>query len=241
MARYDVSPKWFRTPRDHSVLVYIREGTNDWNTANSCLTEDEYGTKDLPYLSNVCLDIGGYLGTVSLALLIDHPEARVVIVEPIPENAELIRQNLRVNAVAHRATVIEGAVGKSGEPVTIRYAYAETENDLHHAFVGNANTVPADARAHREVTYPALGLADLTKEPIAWLKIDCEGGEWGFLDDPLIAQVERIVGEFHPVLLPDGETGSRARLEQLLGATHEITYAGPEAWGFTAVRRAPIG
>ena len=99
MARYDVSPKWFRTPKDHSVLVYIREGTNDWNTANSCLTEDEYATKDLPYLPGVCLDIGGYLGTVSLALLIDHPESHVIIVEPLPENVELIRQNLRVNDV----------------------------------------------------------------------------------------------------------------------------------------------
>lgn len=238
--RYDIERGWFKTPRGRSVLVYLRSQTNDFNTANSCLNEDEYGARDL-HLTGLAVDVGGYLGTVALALLIDNPDLRVIVVEPVPENLDMIRRNLSVNGVLDRATVIAGAVGSSGEPVTISYAFQGGENELHHAFVGNAATVGL-ATEHREVTYPALGLGDLLAShfpmgDIPYLKIDSEGGEWGFLDSVLVARIERIVGEFHPILQRDGTTGSRERLERLLGPTHVVTYAGPEAWGFTAVRR----
>ena len=36
----------FLTPRGVQVLMTIREGTNDWNTLNACMTEDEYGLRD---------------------------------------------------------------------------------------------------------------------------------------------------------------------------------------------------
>ena len=236
MARYDIERHWFKSPRGRSALVYLREGTNDFNTANSCLDEDEYRTRDL-HLTGLAVDVGGYLGTVALALLVDNPGLRVIVVEPIPENLDMIRRNLTVNGVIDRATVIAGAVGAAGEPVTISYAFQGEENELHHAFVGNAATVGHEVE-HREVTYPALGLADIVPEgPVPWLKIDCEGGEWGFLADPGIARIDRIVGEFHPIPQRDGSTGSRERLEQLLGATHDVTYPDAESWGFTAMRR----
>jgi len=234
--RYDIQREWFRSPRGRSVLVYVREGTNDHNTAQSCLNEDEYRTRDL-HLSGLAVDIGGFLGTVALALLIDNPALRVIVVEPIPENLDMIRRNLTVNGVADRAQVIAGAVGVSGEPVTISYAFQGEENELHHAFVGNAATVGLTVE-HKEVTYPALGLADIVPDgPVPYLKIDCEGGEWGFLTDPGVARIERIVGEFHPILQRDGTTGSRARLEELLSPTHDVTYPDAESWGFTAIRR----
>lgn len=238
MARYDIAPAWFRTPQGRSALAYVREGTNDWNTANSCLTEDEYRTAGLTFRGTF-LDIGGYLGTLSLAILLDHPDTEAIIVEPLPENIDLIARNLAVNGLTSRAAIVRGVVG-TGE-VTINYAFTDSENDLHHAFVGNSGIVSAADRPHRSVTYQALHYRDLTSEDVAYIKIDCEGGEWGFLDDPAVTTVPLIVGEFHPVLLPDGATGSRERLEALLGATHDITYADepgkPAAWGFSAVRR----
>ena len=233
--RYDIHREWFRSPRGRSVLVYVRESTNDHNTAQSCLNEDEYRTRDL-HLTGLAVDIGGFLGTVALALLIDNPNLRVILVEPIPENLDMIRRNLSVNGVADRATVIAGAAGRSGDLVTIAYAFQGEENELHHAFVGNA--VVADATfEHKEVAYPALGLEDLTDGEIAYLKIDCEGGEWGFLTSPGLERIARIEGEYHPVLLPDGTTGSRERLEALLSPTHIVSYPDPDGWGFTAIRR----
>ena len=240
MARYDPIRAWFRTPRGRTLIAYHREGTNDWNTLNSCLGEvDEYQIRDR-HLTGTVLDIGAHIGGVTLALLLDNPDLHVIAVEPIPENVALLRRNLRVNGVEDRCTVIEGAAGRSGEHVSISYRFECGENELHHAFVGNANTVQADTVEHKTVIYPALGIHDLIDDrEVAWTKVDCEGGEWGFLADGGLVHLATIVGEFHPTALPDGTTGSQDRLRALLEPTHAVTFTGPESGpgGFTAVRR----
>ena len=240
MARYDVLRAWFKTPNGAPCLFHLREGTNDFNTANSCLGDnDEYQLRGRR-IEGLALDIGGYLGSVAIPLLIDNPNATVICVEPITENLDLIARNAKVNGVSSRLTLIPGAVGKSGDPVSIAYRFEGGENELHHAFVGNANTVQADAVPHQTVTYPALGIHDLIDDQeVAWAKVDAEGGEWGFLASGGLAQIATIVGEFHPTVLPDGAMGSQARLRALLEPTHAVTFTGPDEGpgGFTANRR----
>lgn len=236
--RYDILRGWFRTPNGKSVLVYWREGTNDYNTARASLDEDEYGLRGRK-VEGLCLDVGGYLGTVSLGLLIDNPKARVIVVEPVPDNADLIERNAVVNGVADRLELVRGAVGVSGSDVTVRYRYEGDEMELHHAFVGNATNV-SDHVPHQEVTYRAHDIRDLVGDAeVTLCKIDCEGGEWPFLATPGLEQLREIVGEWHPTALPDRSIGSRDALGRLLGDTHVLTFTGPEAGpgGFVAVRR----
>jgi FkbM family methyltransferase len=230
---YEPSQERFTTPRGRPVSMWVRADTNDWNTAQSCLTEDEYRTRGLN-LYGTALDIGAYTGGVTVALLADNPALHVVAVEPIPENVVLIYQNLALNGLTDRCTVIAGAVGK-GE-VTIRFRYTGSANDRHHAFVGNAYGSD-EAGTHQSVTYQATEFRDL---PLAeFVKIDCEGGLWAILDQ--MTEVPRIAGEAEPVLLPDGEVGSRTRLERILGPTHDIEWGAapgePGDWGFWAVAR----
>mgnify|MGYP001567435252 FL=1 len=240
MARYDVLRAWFQTPNGKACVFYYREGTNDFNTANSCLGDnDEYQLRGRR-IEGLALDIGGYLGSVAIPLLIDNPNATVICVEPITENLDLIARNAKVNGVSSRLTLIPGAVGKSGDPVSIAYRFEGGENELHHAFVGNANTVQADAVPHQTISYPALGIRDLVGgQDVEWAKVDAEGGEWGFLDSPDLAHLATIVGEFHPTHLPDGAMGSQVRLRALLEPTHAVTFTGPDEGpgGFTANRR----
>lgn len=230
MARYDIAPLWLRTPRGSTCLVYVREGTSDHNTAFATLAEDEYDLASLDFTGRF-LDIGGYLGTVSLAILMDHPGTTARIVEPLPENLALIKRNLAVNGVADRAEVIPGVAGVG--PTEVHYGFTYDENTLHHAFVGNANTVKGEEREHRTVTYEGLRVADLAPDGAPFCKIDCEGGEWAFLADPAVAGLREIRGEWHP-RGPDPETGvwrdyRRADFRALLEPTHELafTLAGP--------------
>lgn len=234
--RYDITRAWFTTPNGRPVIVYVREGTNDWNTAFASLNEDEYGLRGRE-VRGLAVDIGGYLGTVSIALLVDNPSLRVVCVEPVPENADLIERNAQANDVADRLTLIRGAVGK-GE-VTVRYAYQGGENELHHAFVGNS-TITAPTAEHKTAVYPGLSIADIAgDQDVAFLKIDCEGGEFAFLDDPDVSRLAYIVAEWHNVPFPDGTTGSQDRIRALLEPTHVVSFSGPQdgPGGFTATRR----
>lgn len=223
---YTIETGSWRSPGGHPLTMSYRIGTNDWNTLTATLTEDEYG---LPRgLRGHAVDVGGYLGSVGIALAADNPECRVTIIEPVPANCDLIEQNIAANH--SRATLVRGAVGKNHRKVTIRFGFRGSEAVEHHAFVGNS-TLSDGATHYETVTYTPITLAELG--PLSFLKIDTEGAEWDFLTGP-VENVEAIVGEWHNT---DGHTiGDMAAL---LEPTHVVTFSGPQAGPgeFRAVRR----
>ena len=227
MTYTETEGRW-QTPNGKPVAFRYREGTNDWNTLTASLNEDEYGLRG-SQISGDVLDVGGYLGSVGIGIAIDQPDARVTIIEPVPANADLIRRNAERNGVS--VTVVEGAVGKGGEPVEVTFGYTGDPTAEHHAFVGNSTLATGE---HDAITYPALSLASLVGDGLALLKIDCEGGEWAFLRGPALRKVQRIVGEAHAV---QGHTG--ADIVDLLSKTHAVTLSGDPAGtcGFAAVLR----
>jgi FkbM family methyltransferase len=222
----------FLTPGGRPVAMRYRDNTNDWNTLWSSLNQDEYA---LPRdLTGRAVDVGGYLGSVGIALALDNPQLAVTIIEPVPDNVDLIEYNVDHNRVGGRVTVVMGAVGAQGQTVTVAYAYRGDEVATHHAFVGNVTLVD-QSLPHNEVQYPAITLDDLTADgDLAYMKVDTEGAEWDFLPSFALRKVERIVGEWHNT---DGHTiGDMAAL---LGPTHVVSFTGPQSGpgGFSAVRR----
>ena len=197
---YTLATGDWRTPGGRSVSMVYRLETNDWNTLSASLTHDEYG---LPRgMSGKALDVGGYLGSVGIALALDNPDLFVTIIEPVTENARLINWNIARNGVDN-CQLYQGAVAgpKQKGDIVIRYGYDGSESGRHHAFVGGSTIVPPDD-PHKTILYAEWHtLQSLSKDatvwPIDFLKIDCEGGEWGFLDDPLTSKLGVIVGEAH--------------------------------------------
>lgn len=235
MIAYGLTTQNFRTPHGRPVSITYRHDTNDYNTVFSTLDMDEY---KLPKgLTGTAVDVGGYLGTVGIALAMDNLDLRVVIVEPVPPNAELCRVNVANNDVGDRVEVHEAAVGKGGEVVEVWYGYRGSESLEHHAFVGNS-TLAYDEMVigHESVIYSGISLASLVKEygPLSFVKIDTEGAEWAFLDSPAVKDVETFVGEWHPV-----RDHTQGDMLALLDKTHVVTFDGPQAGpgGFRAVRR----
>src|SRR3990172_763963 len=108
----------------------------------------------------------------------------------------------------------------------------------YKAFVGNT-TLAYDYggdEAHEEeeiVAYSLRDLANFGGDTPSFVKIDCEGGEWAVLSDPLVAEIPIITGEWHNVR---GHT--RDEFTALL-PSHEVMYSGPVGGpgGFRAVRR----
>lgn len=227
------------TPAGTAVNFVYREGTNDWNTINSCLgSNDEYGLRGRQ-LSGDIVDIGGYVGSVGITIAVDHPDTRILIVEPVPDNADLIERNAELNGVRDRVTVFRGAVGPKGVGSSeIRFRYVGDFNLEHHAFVGNSSLAYDDGGSvqHESLDVETLGLvALLDRFDIAsptLMKIDCEGGEWPFFETATAAALRRvaeIVGEAHPV---HGHVSGD--IATVLGKTHDVTMDG---WLFKAVRR----
>src|SRR6185369_11814003 len=119
-------------------------------------------------------DVGGYLGSVGIALAIDNPGLEVTIIEPVPPNADLIERNIAANGVGDRVYVIRGAVGDGTHPVTVAYGYTGDEAAEHHAFVGNS-TLGLDHPGETVTYIHPFTLAQIGERD--FMKIDCEGGE----------------------------------------------------------------
>ena len=235
----EAQAQWL-TPHGNLVTFFYRVDTNDWNTITSTMhPHDEYA---IPQgLTGVAVDLGAYLGTVAIGLAVDNPDLRVIAVEPVPPNADLIERNIEANGLQDRIELIRGAIGGPDDTeVKVWYGYQGTVAAEHHAFVGNS-TLAYDnggALVHDEVTYKAITLSDLVEMGggyIDWLKIDTEGGEWAFLSDSEgLKHVGYMTGEWHPTrghVIGD--------VLALLGDTHTVTFSGPQTGpgGFIATPR----
>lgn len=222
------------SPGGRPVALAYREDTSDLSTIGSTFRlwghlEDEYTLRGLPPLRGTAIDIGAHIGTVTFALLADHPWLSVIAVEPLADNVAVIRETAEMNGWTNRLRIVEGAIA-TGETAKIAYGFAGNENLRNHRYIGNV-LFGRNAR-HKTATVPAVRLSDLIDDPCPFLKLDCEGCEWDLLADPAIARVERIVGEGHPA-------DWLARVHALLDATHVVTvltdHGGPGT--FRAVRR----
>ena len=219
-----------RTPRGKPATFATRPDTSDLATVGATFDlwgnlVDEYRLRS-QRVAGVFVDVGAHIGTASIAVLLDNPQAYAIAVEPLPENVDMIHHNARLNGVADRLTVLAGAVG-NGKPARIAYG------EGNHRYIGNATKrggvkVPTYTLAALLTEAAAVGAAS-----IALLKTDCEGGEWPLLtasaDD--LAQVRSIVGEYH--------TSGPERLVELLDATHALVTepAGDGTGLFWAVAR----
>lgn len=214
------------TPGGRTVTMEYRDDTSDWNTISAILTHDEY---TMPRgLSGTILDIGAHVGAFAVGAAMDNPAAVVVAVEALPENADLAQRNSDLNHAG--VIVLQRAAGVNGR---VRYGASDTEFNAGHRFIGGG--VWQEDSSATVIDVPTVRLWELVMDygPVTFLKIDCEGCEWSFLEDAALGEVAEIAGEYHP----RGGMGP-ARLRELLEPTHVVTLDDTLDFGnFRAVRR----
>ncbi len=239
------------TPNGQPLSFVTRDGTNDATIAAAVNVwegevNDEYRMAGR-VLSGWAMDVGAHIGTCTIPLALDHPGLRVIAVEGVPDNCDLIRQNALRNGVADRIEVLNAYAAAPG---TLRgicnYGYrhaAETATEYvrDHRFIGGTwDKDPGGGAPEFAADIEAVSLSGLLErygiDDLALLKIDCEGCEWAFLDDPATAKVAVIVGEYHG---RPGDVAPLARLRELL-PTHEVSKMDDSLYdigAFEAVRR----
>ena len=245
MIVFDEARLPYVSPKGARLRFTIRLATSDHNTVFSAANENEYGLRERNF-SGVAFDIGAHIGAVAVPLAVDNPELSVVAVEPVPDNARLLWMNARDNGVGERVHIVKGAAGPPGVSTTrLHSMFRGSETALHHAFIGATevgNSEIADAwrlgTDHDIEDVPAFDLTALVEMygiP-SFIKIDCEGAEYGILTDPVVETVPLIIGEWHPVPYGGRKTSRREDLADLL-PRHSVTFSGPEEGpgGFVAV------
>ncbi len=167
------------------------------------LEEFSRGTYHLASLQlapgDTVLDIGAHIGGVSIILAVLHPDARIIAYEPASANYASLVQNLAANGITNVTAVQQAVMAERGE-MTITWSASAT--------AGSTVGLPADARAARErrgwssETVQCVTLDDVFDTHgiarCAWLKLDCEGAEWGIVrTTDVLSRIDRIAMELH--------------------------------------------
>lgn len=181
-----------------------------------------------PAPGHTILDIGANVGAFSLWVAQQCPEARVVAVEPSPDNFEMLQQNLA--GWKHRVAVVCVAVGASrGRGLVVDGGRRTVD---HRVRVVSAD----DARAESVKVVPLVDLLQQAgTELVDFLKMDIEGAEFDVfstMSDDTQRRFRKIALEYHDNLRP----GTLAMLTERLERTHEITSIEASAGGYGILR-----
>lgn len=192
--------------------MFARGEVGDASVIAAVVDRDEYRLRGRK-LNGAVFDIGAHIGSVSIPLLVDHPDLFAVAVEPVPENREMLDLNARVNCVRDRLIIVAGAVGTS----TVEYGW----EGRNHFVGGLGDGDPTLSVAVEEFTLGGL-LDRYAPAGAALVKLDCEGCEWSALADPAVDRCALIVGEYHD----GGHHDGGPRVQAALSATHDVTFNG---------------
>lgn len=166
--------------------IELRINSTDADVYRQVLIEEEYAAAADGH-PEVIVDCGANVGYTSAFLLSRFPDARVVAIEPYPENAEMCRRNLA--PYGKRAAVIEAAIWSHGTRLVLDHA-GGNEWGVH---VRAAQ--PGEVGGIEAIDLPSLGLSR-----IDLLKIDIEGSEADLFasgTDRWLPHVSNIAIELH--------------------------------------------
>jgi len=230
---------YVQTPHGRTAQFKCRNGTSDLATVGATnrlwgKLVDEYSLPE--GLTGFGLDVGAHIGSVTVPLLLDNPELWVVAIEAVPDNVEMLRENLALNGLEGRTTILAGAAWSGKGSIAVEYGYTGSEVAETHAYIGSV-TPWMDAPGDKQTaTVPRYSLTDVLKttagKGFVWVKSDCEGCEHLFFRGAGLRKLGTIVGEWHQ------RDGTAEDFAARLSKTHDVTWSEGIGGGpFRAVPR----
>jgi len=167
----------------------LRPDTWDAEIVRSVWLRNEYRLPPKFWADEVVVDIGAHVGGFALACLA-RGAGRVICVEPHPESARLLRQNLA--RYGDQVTIIEAAAWCEHATLQLTAATDDSQN------TGGATVM----RAAEGITVRGIPLAEILESAgahVRLLKLDCEGAEHVILDESILGCVQELCGELHRI------------------------------------------
>ena len=178
------------------AVVYLRTGTSDYDALTQIFIDREYEPLDCLTSVKTILDCGANVGYSSVYFLERFPSARVIALEPDPQNAWLCRKNLA--RYGNRAQVVAAALWD--HPARLSLVRGEYGDGREWA------TQVCATRSGEDFSGGEVAATDMPSvlslcgtDPIDILKIDIERSELVVFQGPTkwLSRVRNIAIELH--------------------------------------------
>jgi FkbM family methyltransferase len=139
------------------------------------------------------LDIGAHVGSFTLAVFAQLPDAICVAYEASPTTFNYLCDNVRRSGASERVAVVSAAVTNYDGEVTL---HSGTKGD------GSASIIPRDEDNGILVSTISFDRVVAERGPFELVKLDCEGAEYGIIlgsRRESWESVRHVVLEYHPV------------------------------------------
>lgn len=221
----------FKAPNGVARTFLYRADTNDRETILSAFCQDEYKILDLDFKpSDIVLDIGAHIGAVTLLFTTIQSTLRIFSFEPMPENFDLLEQNVRKNAPLNEINIFKQAVWFYNNDDVKMYFGDRSPSGKHHKFIGSQFLVHDFYRKNLWKKVNTASLSKIFKENhifgCRFMKLDAEGAEYGILKGApkeVLEMIDRIHGEYHNIDPLKIKKPRQKLLEQTKGVFKDIT------------------
>ncbi len=148
--------------------------------------------KEDPYI----LDLGAHIGLATLYFKQIYPEAKIIAIEPQPDNFVLLTKNTEENQLKGVQLVQAAIAPKSGEIVL----HEPTSLEGWRSGTGIIPNGWRGVQPSKEIKVRAITIMDYLVEPIDLLKMDIEGMEYEVVRTAgaKLRQARRVIIEVHP-------------------------------------------
>lgn len=194
-------------------MIVPGNSAQSWRAAFTGSYDDEQLALLFPLIEphSWVLDVGASLGfyTIPLALAAKKVDARIVAIEPVHNNCDVIRQNVRLNGLDHVVFIQQCALGDTASEVTL---HVETGGTGNATIVTGLDSVEVEwhdragnTRSSQSVQVYRLDDLQMPSEVsgrrCSLIKIDVEGFEMNVLAGAasfISSHRPAIFGEFSP-------------------------------------------
>lgn len=177
------------TQRDDSIIINEVWGNNEYTPPNFDIREND-----------IVVDMGGHKGYFSTFASIAAKHGKVFVFEPMEDNYNILKKNLKVNQCTNVVSFQIGISGTKG----IKKLYINPDSSSGISLI--KDWFKDDKRKIPSFSIKCITLHDIFSlchiKKIDFLKIDCEGAEYEILlNAPVesLARINKISMEFHQI------------------------------------------
>lgn len=207
---------------NHTIWYNNRE---EWRIVKKEVFTDHVYYIEIEKENPKIIDLGAYIGDTVIYFKKLYPRARIVAVEPLPENLKLLRKNIAENQLMD-VEIVEGAVTARGGEVDI---FSDINPNGWTSMAGVHKGGWGGQQKSKSMKAKSIKLDDLLDEQVDLVKMDIEGAEGAVLaKSKKLDKVRNFIIEYHPV------RGNKEieLVKQLENREFEVEVRDdPEGWG----------